>query len=183
MRRLWIGALGASLSLGTAGAWAQEPAATLGRPIPAASLGRPIPISGNSISTAGYQNDSPTAPAATIGRDASIPILAPITTPGNLSLADGAPASRPLPSPDAPPSPMPGGPGSAAVPAPPPTYGPGSSATPAPGASPAPSSAPCCGDPVIAPAQMALNPFQPFNGRFQSRFYTSAEYLLWFARN
>ena len=45
MRKLRIGALGASLGLGAAGAWAQEPAVTLGRPVPAASLGRPVPMS------------------------------------------------------------------------------------------------------------------------------------------
>src|SRR5262245_37031796 len=190
MRRLWIGALGASLGLGAAGAWAQEPAATLGRPIPAASLGRPVPMSSpiarEPVAPAGFQNDSPPAPAATLGREPSMPILAPITTPGNLTLADGPPPAKPMPVPDGTPQPMPpgAGSGSSAVPTLPPTYGPGPAAKSAPGATPAPVAAPNgCGDPVIGPAQMVFGPWQPFNGRFQSRFYASAEYLLWFARN
>jgi hypothetical protein len=192
MRKIWLGAVVASLGLGAAGAWADEPAATLGRPVPAASLGRPVAMSSlnqnnNGVSPAGFLNAAPSSPAATIGQEPAMPILAPVSTPGNLTLGD---ASKPMPTPDATPQPLPLGGGSGAVPAPAaPSYGP----TLGPTSGPAPAPCNTCGggiagpmysgDPVIGPAHTMLNAWAPLGGRFQSRVYASAEYLLWFSRN
>src|SRR5205085_4857614 len=100
MRRLWFGVLGATLSLGTVGAWADEPvwravnhgaaapyqpAATLGRPVPAASLARPVPAvdlgSQDSVQPAEFLNNSRSNPPATLVADPSMPLLAPIGPP------------------------------------------------------------------------------------------------------
>src|SRR5262245_1877640 len=89
MRSILAGAVGLSLGLGTL-AHAQEPAASLGRPVPAASPGRPTPAYGQqSFQPAGYR---PERPVTVIPTD-SAPLLAPIG--GNPD--EPLPAPRPMP--------------------------------------------------------------------------------------
>jgi hypothetical protein len=149
--------------------------ATLGRPVPAASLGRPRPMA-----PIGQSGDQPLQPAA-FRADQPIPsqqrpneiapLLAPIAT-----MQDSAPMPK-----------APDGANSALAPVP-------SSSTPSFGpvpATPAPGCASCVqGGPPIAPmtggygapfmgAPMVGMMADPGFGGYPSRFYTSADFLLW----
>jgi Putative beta barrel porin-7 (BBP7) len=169
MRFLLAGTVG--LALGAGGALAQNPSATwpqpgdspvsLGRPVPAASLGRPMPAFSTDwqLQQAGFRQD----PNASFPRPVeSAPLLAPIGSP----VADTAPKPLPAESGKSSVAPMP-----PAVPSTPgSTYG-----TTAPGCAACGSGYTYGGDPGIMGMPMVGSDF----AGYPSRFYASAEFLLW----
>src|SRR5262245_15449954 len=178
MRSILAGAVGLSLGLGGM-AYAQQPAAGLGRPVPAASLGRPTALhtadGQQPFQTTGYRAERP---APTVPVD-SAPLLAPVT-----NAADDA---RPMPLPST------GTPGSTAIP--PPGTAPGAPGNPFYGPMTGPTYGPVGGSPAGSTGCASCNggttggafmgdpnagsAFGGYNGGDPgSRFYTSFDFLM-----
>jgi hypothetical protein len=205
MRRIWSSTVAISLALGATSGFAQDnpwqsrnqaqargdaPAATLGRPVPAATLGRPVPlVTGGaaadpaSVQPAAFERTSTWNPQPTLSPSGSAPQLSPISPDAPILFGDAGSNDKPKTTLDPTPAPLPaprGVPqaGSSTAPAPCATCGGGMAGAPAAGAI-------GTGFPYgwgLGPANSLFGPILPYAGG-PNRFYASAEFLLWFAKD